>query len=50
MKNGFESGVWKRKQKLESVEAEALWRKKLKAEANLEAFDFLRNRKRKHFS
>jgi len=30
------------------VEAEALWRKKLEAEAN--AFDFLRSLKRKHFS
>jgi len=29
---------------------EALSRKKLEAEANLEAFDFLRSRNRKHFS
>jgi len=31
------------------VEAEALRRKKLKAEANSEAFDFLRSRKRSNF-
>jgi len=44
---GCGSGIWNRK-RLIFVEAEALWRKK--PEANSEAFNFLRSRKRKHFS
>jgi len=41
-KQGYGKGIF--------VEAEVLWRNKLEAEANSEAFDFLRSRKRKHFA
>jgi len=52
--------MWKRKRKLEAEAVKAvkfLWKRKhfeerswkLEAEANSEAFDFLRRRKRKHF-
>jgi len=44
-KQGCGSRSW---QRLNFWESESNWKKKL--EANLEAFDFLRSRKQKHFS
>jgi len=45
-------GVWKRKRKLEAKfcgSGSTLKKEAMEAEANSEAFDFLRSRKRKHF-